>query len=103
MTQRSALPSVVHQVEKVIVEDRLSLEQIKAVTTEATTQSYDHPFRPTFWDRHVCGDGVVLIQNAGSIADRNVGSFARIGEDRAPCDCARARGQQASNGRIIER
>jgi hypothetical protein len=32
------------------------------------------------WDRYIGGDGVVLVQKAGSIADGNAGILTRVGE-----------------------
>ena len=90
------------QIEQVVVEDRLALEQVEAVAAEAAAQSHDHSFRPAFGDRHLGGDGVVLVQNAGSIADGNAGILTRVGENRFPGDRARSRRQEAREARVIQ-
>src|SRR6266550_517426 len=48
------------------------------------SQRHDHSFRSAFGDRHLSGDGVVLVQNAGSISDRNAGILTRVGKNRFP-------------------
>ena len=48
-------------------------------------------------------DGVVLVQNGGSIGDGNAGILARVSKDRSPCGRARIRRDQAREGRIIQR
>ncbi len=87
----AALPAVALQIEEVVNEDRLAFEQVETVAAEAAAHSRDHSLRAALRDRHLGGDGVVLVQNAGSIADGNVGILTRVGELRSPGGRARSR------------
>src|SRR5277367_1329318 len=40
----AAFPTKVLKVEKIVIEDRLTFEQVEAVAAEAATQSHNHPF-----------------------------------------------------------
>src|SRR5712672_1636477 len=90
------------QVEQVVIEDRLAVEQIEAVAAETAAQGHDHSFRTAFGDRYLSGDSVVLVQNAGSIADGNTRILACIGENSAAGDSARSRRKEAREGPVIQ-
>src|SRR5277367_4769906 len=95
MPRRSAFPAVMSQIEQVVIKNRLPLQQIEAVAAEASAQSHDHSFRTPLWNRDLGGDGVVLVQDAGRVAHRNVGVRSRISENGPARDRARPWRQQA--------
>ena len=80
----AAFPAEALQIEQVVDEDRLALEQVEAVAAEAAAQRHDHSLRAAFGNRHLGGDGVVLVQDARRIADGNAGILARVGENVRP-------------------
>src|SRR5208337_5339029 len=73
-----------------------------AVTAEVAAQSHDHSLRTAFGDRHLGGDGVVLVQNAGSISDWDAGILSRVSKNRSPGGSARFRRNEAREGRVIQ-
>src|SRR6266849_10118709 len=91
MASYAAFPTIMRQVEKIVIEDRLAFEQVEAVAAEAAAQSHDHSFRPALRDRHVGGDPIVPVQNAGSISDGNAGILTRVRKNSFSGDRARSR------------
>src|SRR5216683_5469283 len=69
----------------------VALAEKEAVAAEAPAQRRNHSLATALWDRHLGGNGVVLVQNAGSIADGNTGILTRVSEDSFPGDRARSR------------
>src|SRR5208282_5774148 len=80
-----------------------AMTEEECVAAEATTHGCNHSLRAAVGDRNVGGDGVVPVQNAGSIADGNAGIHTCISEIGSPRDCAWFRCQQAHEARIIQR
>src|SRR5712671_1424153 len=91
----AALPAVALEIKEVVNENRLAFEQIEAKAAHAAAQSHDHSLGTACGNRHLGGDGVVLVQNTRRIAERNAGIFAHIGEHGLPGDRTRSRRKQA--------
>ena len=79
------------------------MTQEERVATEAATQGCNHSLGAAVGDGDVGGDGVVPVQNAGSIADGNADIYTRVGEIGSSGDGARFRRQQAHEARVIQR
>jgi hypothetical protein len=60
----------------------LAPEQVEAIAAKTPAKRHDHPFGLAGGNRHIGGDAVIPIHNAGSISDGNAGILARIGENR---------------------
>src|SRR6185437_15629126 len=99
----ATFPAVALQIEKIVNKHRLAFEQVETVATEATAHCRDHSLRAAFWNRHIGGDGVVLIQNAGSIAAGNIGILTRKSEKSSPSRRARSRRCDARKDRVVQR
>src|SRR5215469_17847576 len=56
-----------------------AVRQEEAVAAEAAAHSCDHSFCAAFGNRDFSGDGVVLVQNAGSISHGNSRILTGVG------------------------
>ena len=98
----TAFPAESLQIEEVVNENRLAFLQKQAVAAEAAAQCDDHPLRSAFWDRYLSGDGEVLVQNPGSVAERNPGILTRVSKHSFPGNRARSRRLEAHKGPVIQ-
>src|SRR4030095_14161777 len=78
--RRWAFPAEVFDGEKVVGKDRLALEQVEAIATEAATERIEHPLGAACRDFHLGRDGVGLVEGVGRVAVGQTGYFARVGE-----------------------
>src|SRR5271163_2547074 len=93
--ERRTFPTKTRHVEQVVSENRFSLQQIKAVAAETSTQSDQHSLSTALRYFHFGGYGVRLVQNAGGITDGWPGYLARVIEYGSPGGRARTRRDNA--------
>src|SRR4029079_11042612 len=77
----AALPAIPLEIEHVVGKHRLALEQIEAVSAEATAVSGDHSFGAALGNGNLGGDGVVLVEDARGVAVGNAGILSLERED----------------------
>src|SRR4029078_12838427 len=80
----AAFPAIALQIKEIVNEDRLVFFQEEAVNAQTGGKGDAHSFGASSGNCNLGGNGVVLVQNARSIADGNVGVRTRVSETRLP-------------------